>query len=358
MFATNEDIKKLDKAYENTIAYHGDFHNHASTGGTSDGHRSLEHWKGALEALEMDFASILDHKQVRHMFLPEWDDTVFIGGTEPGTIISDLKCEHNWMHYNMVFSKPEPLMELLYEFPEFEYSGGEEGHFIYVPVTRQRMLDIIHSVKKHGGFWVHPHPKDVMISDNPLDYWFEDETGIEVFYNDLRNEVTQKNYELWCDLLRLGNRVWACAGEDGHSCARDTALTTIYAEENKNSEKLLSRAKVGDMTCGGIGIRMCMDDTKTGGKCNFEGKRLIISVGDFHKSCRNPEHTYRMDVFDNNGVVFSSKVSCLETSYFALDASKDAKFYRVEVTDENENLRVAVGNPIWNSYFLFAEKTK
>jgi hypothetical protein len=351
MHATEKDIQHIEKVYENTKAYHGDFHNHASTGGTSDGHRTLEHWKGALEALEMDFASILDHKQVRHMFLPEWDDTIFIGGSEPGTIISDTKCEHNWMHYNMVFSKPEPLMELLGEFPEFEYTGGPEGHFIYVAVTRQRMIDIIHSVKKHGGFWVHPHPKDVMKSDNPLDYWFEDETGIEIFYNDLRNEVTQKNYELWCDLLKLGKRVWACAGEDGHSCARDTALTTFYAEV-KNSDCFLAHAKQGDMICGGIGIRMCIGDTKMGGKCDFDGKRLVVSVGDFHRSCRNPEHTYRMDIFDDKGVVFSEKVSCLETSYFALDASKDAKFYRVEVTDENENLRVAVANPIWN-YFLF-----
>ncbi len=346
MRATEKDIQHIEKLYEGRKAYHGDFHNHASTGGTSDGHRTLEHWKGALEALEMDFASILDHKQVRHMFLPEWDDTIFIGGTEPGTIIRDTECEFNQMHYNMVFAKPEPLMELLSEFPEFEYTGGPEGHFTYVGVTRQRMIDIIHSVKKHGGFWVHPHPKDVMKSENPLDYWFEDETGMEIFYMDMRNEVSKENYKLWCELLALGKRVWATAGEDGHGCCRDTALTTIYSEERK-SESWLSHVKKGDLTCGGLGIRMCIGDTLTGGKCSFDGGRLVVSVGDFHKSIRNPEHTYRFDIYDDKGVVFSDKISCEETSYFAIDIKPDAKFYRAEVTDENQDLLIAVGNPIW-----------
>ena len=33
---------------------------------------------------KLDFAAILDHKQVRHMYLPEWDNSIFIGGTEAG----------------------------------------------------------------------------------------------------------------------------------------------------------------------------------------------------------------------------------------------------------------------------------
>jgi len=351
MRANEKDIQHIEKLYEGRVARYGDFHNHSASGGTSDGHRSLEHWKGALEALGMDFATIVDHKQVRHMFVPEWDDTIFIGGTEPGTIIRDTECEFNHMHYNMVFAKPEPLMELLSEFPEFEYTGGPEGHFIYVGVTRQRMIDIIHSVKKHGGFWVHPHPKDVMKSDNPLDYWFEDETGMEIFYTDMRADISKQNYDLWCDLLALGKRVWACAGEDGHGCCRDTALTTIYSEEKKSSV-YLSHVKQGDFICGAVGIRMCIGETKMGGKCSFDGQRLVAAVGDFHRSIKRTDHTYRVDIYDDKGVVFSDKVSCEETSYFAIDVNKDAKFYRVEVTDENENLKISIGNPIWNEAYL------
>ena len=90
MKATQKDIELISAAYDGRTVFHGDLHNHADTGGTSDGKRSLEHWKGALEALHMDFAAILDHRQVRHMYLPEWEDGLFICGSEPGTEIIDI----------------------------------------------------------------------------------------------------------------------------------------------------------------------------------------------------------------------------------------------------------------------------
>jgi hypothetical protein len=37
-----------------------------------------------------------------------------------------------------------------------------------------------------------------------------------------------------------------------------------------------------------------------------------------------------------------------DTFYYAMDADKDASFYRVVVWDETLNARIAVGNPIWN----------
>ena len=57
MRANEKDIQHIEKLYEGRVARYGDFHNHSASGGTSDGHRSLEHWKGALEALGMDFAT-------------------------------------------------------------------------------------------------------------------------------------------------------------------------------------------------------------------------------------------------------------------------------------------------------------
>ena len=89
----NDKKSVLDQLYDQRNAYHGELHDHSSSGGTSDGKRCLLHWRSAMEALEMDFATILDHRQVRHMFLPAWDDETFIGGSEPGTRISDLECE-------------------------------------------------------------------------------------------------------------------------------------------------------------------------------------------------------------------------------------------------------------------------
>ena len=346
MKATSNDIQHLEQLYENRQLFFGDLHNHAATGGTSDGKRSLEHWKGALEALHMDFAAILDHRQVRHMYLPEWENGTFICGTEPGTVIDDSKAEKKGVHYNMLFPAPSHLEDLLAHFEEYKFEGGPEGHFSYPHFTRKRFCEIIDYVKEKGGFFVHPHPKQLMVSSDPLDYWFRDETGIEVFYGNMRNEHTALNYALWTDLLSLGKRVWACAGDDGHACAGDAALTAIYAEE-KTSASFVSHLRMGDFVCGSVGIKMCIEDTPMGGICDFTGKRLILSVDHFHKSIANPEHAYRIDIITDSGVVQSEALRCDEPSYFALNCD-DHRFYRVEIFDATQNLRIAIGNPIWN----------
>ena len=346
MKAREKDIALLSAVYKERRAFYGEMHDHASTGGTSDGNRTLEHWKGALEALHMDFAAILDHRQVRHMYLPEWEDGLFIGGTEPGTNIVDSKAEESTMHYNMVFAKPEKLEELLEEFEEFEFTGGSEGHFKYPKFTRAKFNELIDAVKAKGGFFVHPHPKQYMQSEDPCEYWFQNETGIEVFYGDMANQHTAENYALWTDLLASGKRVWACAGGDGHKCAADTALTTIYAEERSN-EAYLKHLRMGDFTCGAVGIRMCMGDTKMGGQCSFKDGRLVVAVGDFHNSVAFADHQYRIAVINNKGIVHSQEMACTEQCCLALDA-ENCDFYRVEVFDVTRNLRIAIGNPIWN----------
>lgn len=346
MRATQKDIDLILQAYANRCAYQGDMHNHGATGGKSDGKSTLEQWKNDLAALDMDFVAILDHKQVRHMYLPEWDDSIFIGGTEPSTIIKECTASKREMHYNMIFSDPEQLQELLGEFEEFKFEGGAEGFFSYCAYPRARFCEIIESVMSRGGFFVYPHPKQYVNSDDPLEYWFRDGVGIEVFYHDMRNSWTADNYKLWTDLLKLGKRVFACSGEDGHNVARDTALTTFYAEEKK-SACYIKYMRKGDFTCGSVGVRMCMGDTMMGGSCNFEGKRLVVAVDNFHRSVKNPDHEYRIDILNSDGVVFSDKISATEASFFALDA-EDTDFYRVEIFDETENLRIAIGNPIWN----------
>ncbi|MBQ9760800.1 MAG: hypothetical protein IJW16_05580 [Clostridia bacterium] len=346
MVVTEQEIAHLNRLYESRRAFHGELHDHSASGGTSDGRRSLAHWRGAMEALGIDFAAILDHKQVRHMYLPEWEDGMFIAGTEPGAKISDSLAELPAIHYNMIFDSPKKLEDLLEAFPEFQFTGGTEGHFQYPAFTRARMCELIEAVRERGGLWVHPHPKQKMKSDDPLEYFFADDTGIEVFYYDLRHDYTKANYELWTTLLSLGKRVWACAGCDLHTCAHDTALTTLYAEEKKNAA-YLSHLREGDFVCGAVGMRMCVGETKMGGKCAF-GERLELSVGDFHRSVKNPYHTYRVHILDDTGVVESHLIGCDETTYFAIDTDPARRFYRAEVIDETENFRIAIGNPIWN----------
>ena len=348
---TERDLELLHSIYGERTLYQGELHDHANTGGTSDGKRTLEHWKGAMEAQEMDFATILDHKQVRHMYLPEWDDTIFIGGTELAAPIKDEAGERiGGLHYNMIFSDPKELEGLLEEFPEYEFTGGPEGHFRYRSFTIERFGKLIDAVKRRGGFFVLPHPMQVSYGQNNLDWWFRDEVGIEVTYMTLSSGHTQKNYPVWIDLLKRGARMWVCAGGDRHECAHDWALTSIYAEE-KSSACFISHLRKGDFTAGPIGIQMCVGDTPMGGKCNFEGQRLVIGIGKFHKSVRNPEHQYRIDVWNEEKIVYGQDISCEEPTYFAMD-TEDCKFYRVEIYDTTRDLRIALGNPIWNERYL------
>ena len=80
-----------------------------------------------------------------------------------------------------------------------------------------------------------------------------------------------------------------------------------------------------------------------------------------------------MDILDDKGVVFSAPVATNKTyhpviferkgprgwdkltaeeSAFAIGVDENAKFYRVEIFDETRNLRIAIGNPIWNERFM------
>ena len=210
-----------------------------------------------------------------------------------------------------------------------------------------------------------------MQSEDSLDYWICDETGFEVIYYSIDNEFTHKNYKLWTDILAAGKRIWAIAGGDGHAACWDGALTTIFAKE-LSSAGLLEYLRKGDFVCGPVEIRMCIGNQAMGGVCDFNGQRLVVSVGDFHKSVLYPTHNYRMDILDDKGVVFSAPVA-VEKIYhpvdfankvqqgpdklsakecnFAIDVNADAKFYHVEIFDETKNWRIAIGNPIWNSKF-------
>lgn len=281
------------------------------------------------------------------MYLPEWEDGLFFCGSEPGTMISDSTASVKHMHYNLLVPSAAALEDLLTEFSEYEFTGGSEGHFKYPSFTRERFGELIDSLKARGGFFVHPHPTLVMQSDDPLDYWFRDETGLEVFYGNMQSTATVDGYKLWTEILAKGKRVWAIAGGDGHACCSDAALTTIYADERTNAA-FLERLREGDFVCGPVGIRMCIGDTRMGSRCSFKGTRLVVSVGDFHGSVCMPEHSYRVDILDDRGIVYSSKISCTEPAFFALNTA-DRRFYRVEVWDETRSLRIAIGNPIWNT---------
>ena len=376
--AGEAEIALLDKAYEGRVAYHGEFHDHAKTGGTSDGQKDLAYWKLAMDSMGMDFATIVDHQQALHMQLEEWDDTLFIGGSEPMAMPSGMvNVSERQMHFNMIFTTAEDLINTVEEYdsrypgtgfcakdyPE-DYDGPEAEkmaggwHFDYLYSTRtptmEQMRELVQIIKDNNGMFVHVHPKSVgcINSANPLDYWFGDYTGLEVFYGYRgyapETENAQHNYELWISLLALGKKVWATAGSDKHNIPNTDALSTVYAAQ-KDAKVYFEHFKVGDFVCGPVGIRMTIGDATMGGETSFAGQKVVFSVGDFHESAYNPHHKYLVELHDDQGVVFSQILEDpTQTTYFAVDAKEDAAFYRVEIHNDTTGYMHALGNPIWN----------
>lgn len=347
MKAFRKDIAKIDSLYQSRQPFYGELHDHSACG---DGKNTLAEWKDGLEALHMDFATIVDHHQVEHMYHPDFTDGIFLGGTEPGTTITDMTATRPRLHYNMIFVDPKPLEQLVTEFEEYEFTGGPEGRFGYPKFTRQRFTQLVHRVRELGGFFVHPHPKQLMESENALDYWFADRTGLEVLYTyhqDRDGSNTADNYKLWTKLLELGKRVWATAGNDEHHMPSDKALTTVYAEK-RSSAAYLEHLRNGDFVAGPVGIQMCIGDTTMGGKCNFDGQRLVLRIGDFHSSVLDATHTYRVILYAGKYRVARCDFSCEEDRYFAWNVKSNVPFYRAEVWDMTLKSRIAIGNPIWN----------
>lgn len=353
--ASEAEAQQLEKLYTGRTPCYGELHNHANTGGKSDGRKTLPEWKEMMRQKDMDFADIGDHRQVLHMRLEDWDNAVFIGGSEAGTVISDAHTDiSSTIHYNMLFSDPESFESVLYKWEEFKYERGVKDHFLYPSFTIAQMTAIRQDVLDAGGFFVHVHPKEptathYMVSDDPLDYYYGDGMGLEVFcsyWGGMENQGNQWGRQLWIDLLNMGKRVYATSGSDTHNEPKILSLSTIYSHK-KGAAAYVQYLRQGDLTAGPVGIRMCVGDTITGGKTSFAGKRLVVGVGDFHCQACDKTHNYRLDIYNETGLVASRELENTETAYFAID-TQDCKYYRAEVYNITEGRIAAVGNPIWN----------
>ena len=369
----------LQKQYAGTTAYYGELHDHAKTGGTSDGNYTLTEWLTGMQQLDMDFATIVDHKQYLHMELPEWDNKYFIGGSEAMAMPNDLAAAtQTKMHFNMIFHDPMDLKAAVEEYdalyPEtgFRHYTDEttgEWHFTYLQYfsatssgtgaivncepTKEQMAQLVEIVRKHNGLFVHVHPKssDYIKSTDPLDYWYADYTGLEVYYTVWSNRnstATKNNYKLWTDLLKLGKKVWATAGNDEHAMPSNKALTTIYSTV-QDAQAFVERAAVGNFTAGAAGVRMVVGDQVMGYETDFTGKELAFSVGDFHSSVYDPTHTYEAVLIADEEVIGRWELSCEKTFYYTAEADASVDYYRVEVYDLTTGEMLALGNPIWNT---------
>lgn len=193
----NADFSLLDGLYRGRKAYYGDFHAHSDSGGTSDGKMKPEGWLLAMKEYKLDFVGLLDHKQVRHMYLDCFDEEFFVCGTEPGGSWNE---PHLSFHYLMIVPERDALMRVLEKFPDvYEFTGGTEGTYVYKRIDRDRFMQVVEAVRAEGGVVVHAHPKQVMKSEDPRDFYFGEGSVIEVMYTCdppyLGNEATQKKLQ-------------------------------------------------------------------------------------------------------------------------------------------------------------------
>lgn len=351
--AADAEVSKLEATYSGLSVHHGQLHDHAKTGRRSDGNNTLEEWKEGMPSVGMEYVALLDHRQTDHMYLDEWDPTLFISGSEAMTYVLDRPEISNKFHYNMIFPSVTEMEAHLNQFPN-EYRFVD-GLFDYRYFNTDTFIEIMNSVLDKGGYFVIPHPmqtSEVGDSDDPLDYFFIEHIGYEVlYYPGTSHASTQENYTLWTSLLALDKRVYASAGCDDHRLPTNRALSTVYSEKAVDTS-YIQQLRLGNYTAGPVGVRMIVGDTLMGGTGTFEGQRVVFSVGDFHADFQDASHTYRVDLISDTGVVFSQTVDPTTTTYFAVDADASAKFYRVEIHDEaQEYTLLALGNPIWNSAF-------
>ena len=359
--ATEADIAKLEGLYSGLQVHHGQLHDHSKSGRNSDGKIDLAGWKANMPSVGMEYVALLDHRQTDHMYHEDWDPTLFISGTEAMTHISDRDARYNKYHYNMIFNNVSDMEAVLNN--HMATYMFVDGLFQYNPMTAAEFTQIIQEVQASGGYFVIPHPyttaidnapegtKGYWYSEDPLEYYFCDGVGYEIFYHiseneAARDELTQLHYELYLGLLAAGKKVYASAGSDVHNMPTDRGLSTVYSSQKLDTAYIEQLLK-GNYTAGPVGVRMVIGDSVMGSTTDFAGQRVVVSVGDFHKNFSSGK--YVLKVFSDKGEVLSVDLASTDTSYIAFDADESAKFYRVEIHDTTRDYTLlAMGNPIWN----------
>lgn len=365
--AETADVEVLEALYAGREVRYGEMHDHTNTGPKADGAYSVAEWKAKMEEIGMDFATIVDHRQSVHMYDDAWDSSMFVGGSEPSAYIKGWSEDNRNLHYNMIFANAADLETLIQAFEGFEYVAAEDGNggtWVTDVPTFEELQAQAEMVRELGGFFVAVHPKydNYIVSDDPLDYYFGEYTGIEITTGTGGNMTYKDNeeaYQLWIDLLELGKKVYATAGSDFHKLPNASALTTLYSSE-RDAQAYVDLYRSGDFVPGWVGIRMAIGDTTMGGTTDFTDQRLVFSVGDMWNTVVDDgysngysyqaDHEYCVQLYDDGGLLMESPVNPGDDvmDYFAVDTDPEAKFYRIVVWDLTENTRVAVGNPIWN----------
>lgn len=344
---TQGDLSVLDELYAGKQCFYGDFHCHSDSGGTSDGKTPLREYLPRMKELGVDFAAIVDHRQMRHFFLPEWDETYMIPGTEPGTTLQgvdrpQVACRFD---YTMIFPDKTGLQKVFDAFPEFQFTGGWDGYTGYPNFTKERFLELADFVWSIGGLLSHAHPKQLMASRNPMDYYFGDRVPLETVHVDVSGFATRQNRELWETLLKMGKRIRTHGSSDAHGPVSNRGLTAVYAPRHF-SKDIFEAVRSGNCTAGGVAIRMSIDDCPMGSATAYApGKKLYLRLDGFHFAHKKENTVYCLKVFTDKGLAYAREFDGSPQS-FVLPVEKRL-YYRVEITNESDGQLVALSNPIW-----------
>ena len=185
--ATEADIAQLEAVYTGREPYHGNLHDHSASGDpandpykTADGKVRIEMWPVVLTSKDLDFVALVDHRQSRHMRLDCWDETMFIGATETSIRRKGNFDQEYVLDYNILMTDVDKFEEVLKTFP-FSFDNG----YFRSPYTLsdEQLDEMLQMVRAGGGTLVHVHPcfDGYLESDDPLDYYFGEYTGLEVF---------------------------------------------------------------------------------------------------------------------------------------------------------------------------------
>lgn len=346
------DFDYVSSVYQGKQAFYGDLHVHTKCGGTSDGDFPMSEWPARMDEIGVDFVAVVDHRQMRGFFLPEWDDSRFIIGTEPaGTITDSNACidapNAKEFHYNMLFKNKNDLALVLDNFPEFEFKGDKlNGSFIYPSFTKARLSELVEFIHGIGGVFVHPHPKTMLASPDPLDYYFGEKTYLETLYESYGSNASFKNYELWVTLLNMGKRIFASGGSDTHGNPSNKVVSVFYSNK-KSGDAFFDIMKSGDFTVGAIGMKMCIDGHKMGAAIEYKDSMVLtLILDDFYKNEFKDNTAYELRIYSDKGLCYRSVFNGKHEQRIALEVQK-RKYYRAEVFDLTHGYRVAIGNPIW-----------
>ncbi len=340
-------LRQLNAMYADRKAMHGDMHTHTNSGGTSDGKTPLGEFVKQLKSLGLDFAAVVDHKQISHCFLPEWND-MLICGTEPGMTLNDpsrplRSCK---MHYCMLFQHPSDYFRVMDAFPEFNFTGGQDGHNSYPNMTPERVAELSRFIYSLGGLMVHAHPKQLMASDEPLHYYFGEYMPLESILGHANSLDTVQNRNLWESLLKLGKRVHTHGDSDTHAQAKNCSLTTVYARE-ANGAAILREMREGDCAAGSIGVKMAICGTRMGGHLPYrDGLMLAIRLDDYYAPAMLKDTVYCLKVYTDQGLAYASEFDGTKPQQLTIPVQK-RRYYRVEVTNESDGFFVSISNPIW-----------